>query len=259
MELPLPLQQAPKKWSYRSMPWDFYAIFLALGALLPWRGYYRLRKLLAVPEVSSRERIALYFSTILFQWTAAAVTAWRAHVRGLSLQEMGLAPLRWAPLFLWAALGGAALGLLHWLNLRRMGQIDSPGKSQLRAISERILPQSRPELLPYLALALTAGLCEEFLYRGFAMAAFFHVGLPAWIVVLLSSLLFGMAHLYQGRNGLVGTFILGAVLAVSRIACHSIVPVIVWHAAVDIVAGIAGPKYLLHRSGRMTASIFYSY
>jgi len=231
--------------SYLPMPWDFYLIFLVLGVLLPWRGYHRLRKLLAVPDVSSGERIALYLSTILFQWTAAGATAWRAFARGLSLEEIGLAPFRWVSLLLWALLGGALLGLLHWLNLRRMGGVDSERKSHLRAISERILPQSKRELIPYLALAVTAGICEEFLYRGFAMGALFRAGLPVWLVILLSSVLFGMAHLYQGRSGFLGTSILGLIFASARIAYHSVAPVMVWHAVVDVVAGIAGPRYLL--------------
>lgn len=238
--------------SYLPMPWDFYLIFLVLGVLLPWRGYHRLRKLLAIPEVSGKERIALYLSTILFQWTAALVTTWRALARGLSLEEIGLSPFHWIRLLLWALVGGALLGLLHWLNLRRMGRVDSERKSQLRAISERILPQSRVELVPYLALAVTAGICEEFLYRGFAMGAFFRAGLPPWLVILLSSVLFGMAHLYQGRSGFLGTSILGLIFATARIAYHSVVPVMVWHAVVDVVAGIAGPRYLLR--GRQEAS-----
>lgn len=82
------------------------------------------------------------------------------------------------------------------------------------------------------------------------MAALSRVEFPAWIVVLLSSVLFGMAHLYQGRSGFLGTLILGIVFAIARIAYHSIVPVVVWHAAIDIVAGVAGPKYLLRRAER---------
>jgi membrane protease YdiL (CAAX protease family) len=100
------------------------------------------------------------------------------------------------------------------------------------------------ELLPYLALAITAGLCEEFLYRGFAMAALVHVGLQAWAVVLLSSVLFGLAHSYQGRGGIVMTLLIGLILGTSRIAYDSLVPAIFWHSAVDVVAGTAGPRYL---------------
>lgn len=97
----------------------------------------------------------------------------------------------------------------------------------------------------FLALAATAGLCEEFLYRGFAMAALTRAGLPAWGVVLLSSVLFGLAHLYQGRGGLLSTLVIGTVFGTARIAYDGLLPAIVWHFAVDAVAGLAGPRYLL--------------
>ena len=115
----------------------------------------------------------------------------------------------------------------------------------MRVLAERILPQSRLELVPFLALAVTAAVCEEFLYRGFAMAALTRAGLPAWSVVLLSSVLFGLAHLYQGRGGLLSTLVIGTVFGTARIAYDGLVPVVVWHFAVDAVAGVAGPKYLV--------------
>jgi membrane protease YdiL (CAAX protease family) len=114
----------------------------------------------------------------------------------------------------------------------------------LQSLAERILPQSTVELLPYLALAITAGLCEEFIYRGFAMAVLAHVGLRAWTVVLISSVLFGLAHSYQGRGGIVMTLVVGTILGTSRIAYDCLVPAIFWHSAVDVVAGTAGPRYL---------------
>jgi hypothetical protein len=125
------------------------------------------------------------------------------------------------------------------------GRSSGKGREFMRVLAERILPQSRVELVPYLGLAVTAGLCEEFLYRGFAMAALTREGLPVWGVVLLSSVLFGLAHLYQGRGGLVSTLVIGTVFGTARIAYDGVVPVMLWHIAVDAVAGVAGPKYLV--------------
>jgi len=68
------------------------------------------------------------------------------------------------------------------------------------------------ELLPYLALAITAGLCEEFLYRGFAMAVLLRVGLQAWAVVLLSSVLFGLRTVTRAAAGIVMTLLIGLIL-----------------------------------------------
>ena len=69
--------------------------------------------------------------------------------------------------------------------------------------------------------------------------------MPVWAGVLLTSSLFGLAHAYQGRAGIVSTGLFGVVLAVGRLAFGSLVPVMMWHTGLDLAAGIAGPKFLL--------------
>ena len=228
------------------MPWDVWLIFLVLGVLIPWRGRMRLQELLAKPTVGAGERLSLYASTIAFQWIAAAIAAWRAWAHGFSREQLGLlAPERWKIIIV-AAVGAAIIAALQWLNLRRMGRL-AEKLGELRALAERILPQSTRERLVFCGLAVTAGICEEFLYRGFAVTALTVAGLPLWSVVLMSSGLFGVAHLYQGRSGLLGTIILGLLFALVRIEYNSLAPVMAWHVAVDLIAGIAGPKYLVQR------------
>jgi membrane protease YdiL (CAAX protease family) len=235
------------------MPWDFWLIFVVLGVLLPLRGKLRLQKLMVLPQIGTRERLSLYASTIGFQWAAAAVVAWRSWARGLSLEDLGLVVQgRWRTLIV-AFLGAATLGGLQWFNLRRMGRSSGKAREFMQVLAERILPQSRLELVPFLVLAVTAGVCEEFLYRGFAMAALTRAGLPAWSVVLLSSILFGLAHLYQGRGGLLSTLVIGTVFGMARIAYDGLVPVMIWHFAVDAVAGVAGPKYSVRAAQPPTA------
>jgi membrane protease YdiL (CAAX protease family) len=231
------------------MPWDILLIFFVLGVIVPWRGRVRLRQLLAKPRVEPAERLSLYCSTIAFQWIATAIAAWRAWAHGFTTTQLGLAvpdPFR---LMAITVFGTALIVTLQWLNLRRMGRSASPLRGPFKALAERILPQSTIELIPFFALAVTAGLCEEFLYRGFAMAVLGRVGLPTFAVVLLSSVLFGMAHLYQGRAGFVSTTLLGILLGYARAMLASLLPAVVWHMGVDVVAGIAGPRYLIHRAG----------
>jgi membrane protease YdiL (CAAX protease family) len=229
------------------MPWDFWVIFLVLGVIFPWRGRVRMKKLLAMPQVSSMERLVLYASTIGFQWFAVAVVAWRAWAHGFTAAQLGLVVRDSNRILAASFVGAVTIAALQWLNLRRVGKIPVESRGSLQAIAERILPKSTVELLPYLALAITAGLCEEFLYRGFAMAALARVGLQGWAVVLISSVLFGLAHSYQGRGGVVMTLIIGTILGSSRIAYDCLVPAIFWHSAVDVVAGTAGPRYLTRR------------
>jgi uncharacterized protein len=226
------------------MPWDLWLIFLFLGVAIPWRGHVRLRKLLARPAIDTTERLTLYAATIAFQWLMLSVVAWRALARGLTPAELGLGGQLSVKIIVAGLLGAGIIAGLQWLNLRRMGKMEGAAPDLMRKLSKRILPQSLVELLPYLALAVTAGVCEEFLYRGFAMAALTRAGLPISVVVLLTSALFGLAHAYQGRAGVLGTGVLGVLLASARIVYSSLAPVMIWHTAVDVVAGIAGPKYL---------------
>jgi membrane protease YdiL (CAAX protease family) len=229
------------------MSWDIALIFFVLAVIIPWRGRLRLKKLIAMPHVGSVERIALYASTIAFQWLAVAVVTWRAWAHGYGAAELGLIANNTTRLISAAIIGGATIAALQWLNLRRMGRIPVKSRGLIQAIAERILPQSTVELLPFLALAVTAGLCEEFLYRGFAMAVLARLGSPVWLAILVSSILFGLAHLYQGRGGFVSTMLIGTVLGSGRMAYDSLVPVIFWHTAVDVVAGVAGPRYLTEK------------
>src|SRR5215468_4513417 len=108
------------KCSYLPMPWDFWLIFFALGVLLPWRGRARMKKLLAMPQVSSIERLVLYASTIAFQWLAVAVVGWRAWVHGYGAQQLGLVLQGRTRLVIAGVVGAAVMGGLHWLNLRRV-------------------------------------------------------------------------------------------------------------------------------------------
>jgi CAAX protease family protein len=226
------------------MPWDFWLILIVLGVVIPWRGRVRLRRLLAQPTMGTKEKLALYGSTTAFQWILLGIVAWRALARGVTPAELGLARHFSFRLALVSLAGAVLLGVFQWFNVRRVGRMSGAIPDLMRKLATRLLPSKAVEFAPYCALALTAGVCEEFLYRGFAMAALARVGLATWLVVVVTSVLFGLAHAYQGRSGIVGTMLMGFLLAGCRLLYGSLAPVMVWHAAVDIVAGIAGPKYL---------------
>jgi uncharacterized protein len=227
------------------MPWDFWLIFLFLSVVIPWRGYTRLKKLLALPSVDTKEKVTLYAVTIAFQWLLVGLVAWRSLVRGLTIEELGLGSHGWIQMVASGLLGAIFIGGLQWLNLRRIGKMEGEAPELLRKLASRLLPVNLREYLPYSALAITAGVCEEFVYRGFAIAAFSKTGLPLWMVVIVSSVLFGLAHAYQGRGGIVSTGIFGVMLAIGRLGFGSLVPAMMWHAGLDLAAGIAAPKYLL--------------
>ena len=227
------------------MPWDFWIIFLAMAVYFPWRGHRRLKQLSAMPHVGTRQRLSLYVSTIAFQWLAVAGVGWRAWARGLRFEDLGLVIPDATGVTIAAVAGTTLFALMQWFNLRRVAQLPPEARGFVQSFADRVLPHRAIEFIPFLALAVTAGICEEFLFRGFAMGAMTRAGLANWEIVLLSSALFAWGHLYQGRAGVVSTLILGIVFGITKIAYDTLAVVVCWHIAVDVVAGAAGYRFLV--------------
>jgi membrane protease YdiL (CAAX protease family) len=97
-------------------------------------------------------------------------------------------------------------------------------------------------------VAISAGVCEETIFRGFIMTQAKDAGLPLWAQILASALLFGGAHagwgFLQGSanwpaaiGAMVSTAILGGLLAVAyALAKRSLWPVIIAHGLIDLIA-----------------------
>jgi membrane protease YdiL (CAAX protease family) len=102
-----------------------------------------------------------------------------------------------------------------------------------------LLPHTPREYRWFLCLAVTAGVCEELLYRGYlvwVLQPFLGLG----GAVVASVVLFGAAHAYQGRAGAIKATIAGAVMGVIVVACGWVVPAMLVHALVDLSAGVVG-------------------
>ena len=100
-----------------------------------------------------------------------------------------------------------------------------------------ILPVSRSERNWFVfGLSTSAGICEELLFRGFLLAYLSnYMSMP--IAVLLSSLLFGLGHLYQGWQGVLRTAVMGLIFAGIYLWSGSLFIVIALHFAVDAYSG----------------------
>jgi uncharacterized protein len=227
-----------------SFPWDLAAILLLLGLVVPWRGAVRVRALLNRSALSSSERIAIYGSTIAFQWILTGLTAWRCVARGWSLASLGVGLAdRPAALGIGLALA-SVLALVQFVAFRQLGRVPPERRGRLPEIARKLMPQNLAEALPFVALVCTVSLCEEFMYRGFVFSAFQRVfGGSAVVAIVCSSALFGIGHYYQGRRGVANTSVLGAIFAAVRVWTGSLVPSILAHLAVDLMAGLGGSRW----------------
>ena len=100
------------------------------------------------------------------------------------------------------------------------------------------MPQAPKELnLFVVGVSVSAGICEEILFRGYLLAEL-STYMPVYMAVALSSLLFGLPHLYQGATHIIRTACLGGGFAMLYLATDSLVVPIVLHILFDAYGGV---------------------
>jgi membrane protease YdiL (CAAX protease family) len=109
---------------------------------------------------------------------------------------------------------------------------------------EYIFPATRTERHWWVLVCITAGVCEETLFRGF-MLHYLHVlpwTLNLTLALLISSAIFGLNHLfYGGIGGVVGSAMIGFLLGLLFLLGGNLLPPIVLHAIVDLRALVILP------------------
>ena len=121
----------------------------------------------------------------------------------------------------------ATIGLLL-----RAAHLPAPEKTLMT-----IAPRTWLEMLLWIALSLSAGFCEEFVFRGYFLRQLTSLGAGIWVGVLCSSLLFGVSHGYEGAAGMIAITAFGAMFCALAIARGSLRPGMMAHAWHDIFSG----------------------
>ncbi len=212
---------------------------LILGAGVPILSFVSTRR----AQIRLLPRSAIYFSAVLSQWLLAALGTVVMFVTSRSFSTISFRAVSSTALARWTALlaGVSLLAVAFILLLEHWGWW--PAESELVYL---LVPEtSREKLWSVLALAPTAAFCEEYLYRGYLLtqlAQWFHSVSWAWVI---SSAVFGLAHIYQGFSGVVRAALLGALLAYPVVRLGTLYPSMAAHLLVDaLLLGWLGPSFL---------------
>jgi CAAX protease family protein len=108
-------------------------------------------------------------------------------------------------------------------------------RSQLRAY-DWLLPRDGREMSAFVALCLTAGICEEILFRGYLLW-FLIPRTGVALALVLGSLSFGLLHAYQGARGILRTGLVGLTMALVYRLTGSLAAPMVAHALLDLAGG----------------------
>lgn len=205
----------------------------------------------AAPQARSR----CYIRAIAVLWLATFATLallpfdtlWNASAPMRALMEGKISPdfyLVFVPAAALGVLMPLAIASLH-AGMRRslLAQFDA---------IDYLLPRTATDIALFAAVSVTAGICEEVLFRGFL----FHYLEASWnlspqTTLLLGSALFGLAHAGQGPRGMALTGIAGLVLGGLYLATGNLLAPIVLHILIDLRA--TGVAWLRTRHWGQTA------
>lgn len=223
---------------------------LAVTSLVDY-GYYwpRFRAALAAGDPAVRMRI---YRLALGQWlwAAAAIAIWTLYARpwpdlGLSLPQ----GWRLALSIGYAIAATAFLALQLWSVARLSPEQRAAARPTLGAVA-LVLPHTAAEHRWFLAVSVTAGVCEELLWRGY-LPWFFAPWLGNVGAMVAMVLVFGIAHIYQGWQGAFKAILVGAVMVAIVLSTGSLLPAMVAHTLTDIGGGTVG--YWLLREATVPA------
>jgi membrane protease YdiL (CAAX protease family) len=200
----------------------------------------RLARQIAADPVNARTKG--YIWGIASQWglTLVLIGAW--WWIGRSPREMGLRLPDTTSAWSWSlliAVGGIAFLGQQVFSVLRSADAQAKIREQLEAQPgvRTILPSTPRESRLFVAVSITAGICEEVLYRGYLLW-YWLLLVPRGVAIAAAILAFGVGHAYQGVKGILTAGVAGAVYMAVYLLTGSLLAPIVLHAALDIVHGV---------------------
>ena len=180
------------------------------------------------------QAIHIYLAAILMDWALLYYCWVGVHRHGGNLKTLsGGRWTSWKSLAIdvgiavpfWVLWEGAAYGV-HWLL----------GPSSARSV-DSLLPQSLREILIWIATSMTAGICEEMVFRGYVQRQFHALTGSIAMAVLGQGLVFGLVHSYQGWKNVIVICVLGILFGILAAWRRNLRTNIMVHAWADVWSG----------------------
>jgi hypothetical protein len=236
-------------------PWWHTALMVVLIIGLSVAGARQLRSFGNQPL----HLVTSYCLTITYEWILAALVLWGIHLRKIPLRQL-LGEQRpgaraWLGDAVWAlgywAIAVMLLALLGKALVQISGSHIDPQK--IGDVTQRLAPVTGLEMTLFLVLSISAGICEELVFRGYLQQQFARMGRRVWVGVVLSALVFGAAHGYEGVAGILLIAAYGAmfgVLALLRRGLRTGMIAHAWHDSISGLALVLLRHYGVHLAGK---------
>lgn len=219
-------------------PWWHTALLIALFLGLALSGAIFQRHAHANPEVLQRPNVVpLYLSLIAMEWGLFIYVRKGLRRSGTKVGE--LVGGKWTNARDVLVDAGLAIGLWTSWKLVAMAWDRLRGSDHAASI-QTFLPQRALEILLWIGVSISAGICEELVFRGYFQRQFQAYTNSRWIAWFLQAALFGVSHGYQGVQACLRIAAYGGLFGLLAIWRRSLRPGMMAHACTDILSGIFG-------------------
>jgi membrane protease YdiL (CAAX protease family) len=232
METPALAPPASDRYSQIASPIHTILVLAVLGG---WAFWHKIStdqlSAAANPNLMRFYAITLFFEWFLFVLVVAGVRRSDAsvlivlgdhwHSVRQVLRDIGIAAGFWV-------VAWVLLWIFSWLL-----RIAAHGRNL-----QFMLPHRGIELTFWIALSVTAGICEETVFRGYLQRQFMALTKSAPAGILLSAAAFGAAHAYQGFRMVILIGLYGAMFGILAYWRGSVRPGMIAHAWQDSLNGV---------------------
>lgn len=192
-------------------------------------------------------RLFLYGGTFLTEFVLILIIWFGIRSRGVRMRD--LIGGRWKTvesflLDIALAIGFLAVSIGLLLALRiALGLVDLHNLQKTQADTLRVLgplaPHTYLEAAFFVALSISAGLFEEIIFRGYLQRQAQAMANNAALGIIISAIIFGLGHGYQGARNMVVIAVFGMFFGVLAYLRKSLRPGMIAHGLQDSFAGIA--------------------
>jgi membrane protease YdiL (CAAX protease family) len=196
-------------------------------------------------------RLGLYIETMVMEWLMIGFIVWGLRLRRqTTLRE--LVGGRWnkpedflldvaVSIGFWLCAGLVLAGLAYALNMVN----DAAVKNMQDRIGDMV-PDGTLEIIVWIGVSVTAGFCEEVIFRGYFQKQFGALLNFAWGGIIVQGMIFGGAHAYEGWQQMIRIAVFGIMFGILAHWRKSLRPGMMAHAAQDILAGSLARTILKH-------------
>jgi len=192
------------------------------------------------PVGGASRRVPQYVLVIAVEWVMVAFIWDGMRRRGFRMSD--LVGGRWAHPVDFLRDLGIAIGFLILAGglLQGLGHLL---KATPSATLRNVLPHSRAEMILWVLMSLTAGFCEEVIFRGYLRRQFAALTQAAAGGIVLQGITFGAAHGYQGWKYMLIIAVYGILFGLLAQWCRSLRPGMITHFVQDAAGGLLA-RYL---------------